>query len=231
MHRILIAIIVVLAVMLLVKLGYSNSESLSADQSMRMLYYAIWGVLVGSGLLAMKRNWSESIRNLAIWGLITLVLVTAYVYRKDAGAIANRVEAGLLPGHVASVTDANGFSTVVLYKSDNGHYQADVLINQVSVHLMVDTGATTIALTYEDAQRLGLHPEGLNFAETVSTANGPALSASVTLPVVSIGGIERTNLRAGVAQQGKLDESLLGMNFLSTLSAVSFSGDQLTLKD
>jgi aspartyl protease family protein len=97
--------------------------------------------------------------------------------------------------------------------------------------MMVDTGATTIALSFEDAERLGLNPNGMDFAFTVLTANGPARTAYVTLPEIEVAGIKRTNVRAGIAERGKLSESLLGMNFLSSLSSFTISGDEMKLQD
>jgi aspartyl protease family protein len=96
---------------------------------------------------------------------------------------------------------------------------------------MVDTGATMIALSYEDAERLGLDPSGMNYAYTVMTANGPARTAYVTLPEIEVAGIRRTNVQAGVAERGKLGGSLLGMNFLGTLKSFTISGNQMTLQD
>jgi len=119
----------------------------------------------------------------------------------------------------------------VLYKAQGGHYFADTLVDGSPITMMVDTGATTVALSYEDAERAGLNPQSLSFSSIVMTANGPAASAYVTVPRISVGGIERTNVRAGVAERGKLDQSLLGMNFLGTLSSVAFSGDELKLRD
>jgi aspartyl protease family protein len=231
MSRILIAIIVVLAGLLLLKLGTYNSVGLDGDDTSRLVYYAMFAVLVGSGIFASRRNLGETFRNLGIWALIILALVTAYVYRGEAQQVASRVTAGLIPGRAATVVDENGFNTVVLYKAQGGHYVADTIVDGSPISMMVDTGATTIALSYEDAERAGLHPQTLDFSSTVFTANGPARSAYVTLPQISVGGIERTNVRAGIAERGKLDKSLLGMNFLGTLSSVSFSGDELRLRD
>ncbi len=231
MSRILIAIIIVLAGLLLLKLGAYNGMGLDGDDTSRFVYYAMFAVLVGSGIFAGRRNFGEAFRNLGIWALIILGLVTAYVYRGEAQQVASRVTAGLIPGRAASVVDENGFNTVVLYKAQGGHYVADVLVDGSPISMMVDTGATTVALSYEDAERAGLNPQALDFSAIVYTANGPARSAYVTLPQISVGGIERTNVRAGIAERGKLDKSLLGMNFLGTLSSVSFSGDELRLRD
>lgn len=63
------------------------------------------------------------------------------------------------------------------------------------------------------------------------TANGPALAAPVTLPEIAIGPIRRTNIRGMVAAEGRLDSSLLGMSFLSTLDFLQMRSDELRLRD
>jgi aspartyl protease family protein len=231
MQRILIGVIVLLAGLLLFMVFQSGGRSLEGDDIGYFLRYALFAALVGSGVLASRRSLGQTVQQLGIWALIILGLATAYIYRGDAQEIASRVTAGLIPGRAISEVDENGFNTIVLYKAQGGHYFADTLVDGSPITMMVDTGATTVALSYEDAERAGLNPQSLNFSSIVMTANGPAASAYVTLPRISIGGIERTNIRAGVAERGKLDRSLLGMNFLGTLSSVSFSGDELRLRD
>ena len=153
----------------------------------------------------------------------------AGIGKDDAGVAA--LDLLQAAGRAAVTVDRNGDRTAVLYMGQNGHYEVDATINGVSVPMMVDTGATTIALSYEDAERLGLNPAGLSFSNTVMTANGPARSAFVTLPEVEIAGIRRRNIGAGIAERCKLSGSLLGMNFLGTLRSFSFSGNEMRLQD
>src|SRR5690606_21557686 len=109
-----------------------------------MLYYAMWAALLGSGILASQRNLGESIRNLGLWALIIVVLSSIYVFKDDAQNFASRLTAGLIPGRSATVVDASGRRSAILYMGQNGHYQADATINGVSIPMMIDTGATTI---------------------------------------------------------------------------------------
>ena len=232
MSRILIVAIVVLAGLFLITVGFSSGGSrLDGDDAPQMLYYVMWASLLGGGILASQRNVGESLRQLGIWVLIFAVLSSVYVFKDEAQNFASRLTAGLIPGRSATIIDASGRRSTILYMGQNGHYQADALINGVSVPMLIDTGATTIALSYEDADRLGLNPAGLNFTGTVMTANGPARTAYVTLPEIEVGGIRRTNLAAGIAERGKLGGSLLGMNFLSSLKSFSFSGNEMVLQD
>lgn len=232
MSRILILAIVVLAGLFLITVGFSSGSSrLDGDDAMQLVYYGLLAALVGSGALASQRNLGEAARNLGLWALIVVVLSSVYVFKDDAQNFASRLTAGLIPGRAAITVDAEGRKTAVLAMGQNGHYNVDATVNGVTVPMMVDTGATMIALSYEDADRLGLSPAGMNFVYPIMTANGPAKTAYVTLPEIEVAGIRRTNVQAGVAEPNKLSGSLLGMNFLATLKSFTISGNQMTLQD
>jgi len=97
--------------------------------------------------------------------------------------------------------------------------------------MLVDTGASRVALSYEDAVKLGLDPDKLAYTQSVLTANGEARAAPVTLSEVAIGPIVRKDIKAMVTEEGKLDQSLLGMSFLSTLDFLQMQTDELRLRD
>lgn len=111
----------------------------------------------------------------------------------------------------------------------DGHYYARAEINGRPLDVMVDTGASMVALTYEDAERAGLRLKPADFTAQVSTANGTAAVAPVTLDRVSIGRITVRDVRAAVSERGRLEKTLLGMSFLSRLDRVDISAGRLTL--
>ncbi len=178
-----------------------------------------------------SRGLSETVRQFALWVLIFLAVVTAYLYRGELESYWARLSGGLMPGRAAVFTDNEGYQEVVLHKVMNGHFEANVAVNGTSVQMLVDTGASTIALSYADAKNLGLDPASLAFTQRLMTANGEARGAPVTLSQVAIGPITRTDVRATVAEDGKLDQSLLGMSFLSTLDMMQMKTDELRLRD
>jgi aspartyl protease family protein len=110
-----------------------------------------------------------------------------------------------------------------------GHFIAPAEINGRDVRVMVDTGATVVALRYEDAEELGLSLRPGDFTQRVMTANGPARVAPVTLDRVELGDIEVRNVRAVVAERGRLDITLLGMTYLSRIGRVEMAGGRLML--
>jgi aspartyl protease family protein len=95
--------------------------------------------------------------------------------------------------------------------------------------MLVDTGASTIALSVDDATRIGIDVGALEFTTFVSTANGTAVAAKVRLKEVRLGSIVRRDVRATVTRN--LDGSLLGLSFLDQLSSYATQSDQLILKD
>ena len=122
-------------------------------------------------------------------------------------------------------------SVVELKAGRNGHFNAEAEVNGRSIDVMVDTGATMIALTYEDAERAGLSLNRSDFTQSVTTANGVARVAPVTLDRVSIGDITVRNVPAAVAERGRLKTSLLGMTFLSRLSRFDMRSGILVLQE
>lgn len=188
-------------------------------------------LMISAGVLLGRRELGQSLRQMAIWVLIALALVTGYLYRGDFQSIGERVLAGLMPGRAVTVTTADGSAEVVLHKSLGGHFETTVGMGPVNVPVLIDTGASSVALRYEDAMRMGIDPGDLSFTRTVLTANGRASAAPLRIPEIRLGPIVRTNVEAVVLEEGLLDQSLLGMSFLSSLSSLQMQTDELRLRD
>ncbi|MFK0163206.1 TIGR02281 family clan AA aspartic protease [Rhizobium sp. NPDC090279] len=201
------------------------------DDFARVVYLLPIALMMSAAVWASRQTVSQSIRNLLIWLVIIMALATAYIYRRDAEQVGSRVFAGLMPGHAVVVTTSEGGQEVILHKRSNGHFEARVMINGQPIDMLIDTGASTIALSQEDAERVGIIPENLTYSQTVLTANGRARAAPVELGSVAIGPIKRRDVEASVAEAGKLDQSLLGMSFLETLGSMQMQTDELRLRD
>lgn len=121
--------------------------------------------------------------------------------------------------------------TVELQADRSGHFSARAEINGRTVEVMVDTGATIVAFTYEDAERAGIFVRPADFTHSVQTANGRAKVAPVTIDSISIGDITVRNVRAAVSEPGKLTTTLLGMTFLGRLSRAELRRDKLIMEE
>ncbi|WP_090230324.1 retropepsin-like aspartic protease family protein [Filomicrobium insigne] len=139
--------------------------------------------------------------------------------------------------NVTQITDARSvpgsspYGYVELRADTQGHYNSDIEINGRTVHAMVDTGATMVAMSYEDAEHAGIFLSPSNFTHRVNTANGVARVAPVTLDRVRLGSIEVRDVRAAVAERGRLNGTLLGMSFLGRISRLEMRDGVLVLQD
>jgi len=119
-------------------------------------------------------------------------------------------------------------SELVLKSGRYGHFMVNATVNGESLHFMVDTGASAIYLTPQDAERLGWPPQRLDFSERYDTAAGEVRAAPVTLRSLRIGQLELYDLPASVGEQpGNI--SLLGMTFLKRFESYEVRGDTLIL--
>jgi aspartyl protease family protein len=113
---------------------------------------------------------------------------------------------------------------------DHGHYVTTASIEHMPVSVLVDTGASKVALSYEDAERIGLKPFALSFDQPVATANGVVEAATVTLQRVEIDNVIVHDVDGMVLPQGAMRGTLLGMSFLSRLSGFRMSDGTLYLE-
>jgi aspartyl protease family protein len=211
--------------------GNDRIMGMEADDFGRMVYLLPIALMLSAGVWASRRNIGETMRNLMIWLVIILALVTVYLYRQEALGVGNRLLAGLVPGRAVVVTTSGGGQEIILHKLLNGHFEADVSVNGQTIEMLVDTGSSMVALSQEDAKRIGIDLSHLTYSMTVMTANGRGRAAPVTLDQVAIGPIVRNNVAASVAEDGRLDQSLLGMSFLETLGSLQMQTDELRIRD
>jgi aspartyl protease family protein len=112
-----------------------------------------------------------------------------------------------------------------------GHFLGEAIVNGRQIDVMVDTGATSVALTDETAWRLGIRPPASAYSIPVSTANGTMLAAHVRLEEIRLGGVTVRDVEALVGKGDKLGVNLLGMSFLSRLSKFEMTSGQLVLTE
>lgn len=142
----------------------------------------------------------------------------------DIGGKRETVKLGMVMAGFQPV----GPASVTLFADARGHFFADGTINGSPVRFLVDTGATTVALSGEQATRLGIDYRKNGRAGYASTAGGVVRSYVLTLQKVEIGPIVLYNVEAGVVEGPHPREALLGMSVLGRLS-MKREGEQLEL--
>jgi aspartyl protease family protein len=133
----------------------------------------------------------------------------------------------------AAVTPApsssNGYS-VVVSRDNFGRFRADGRINGRELQFTVDTGASIVALTADDAAQLGIHPAATEYTMLISTANGTVRAAPAMLDMVEVGDIVVHDVAAVVMPDGALSDNLLGLSFLSRLRHFEYSDGKMVLE-
>lgn len=199
------------------------------DRYARVIGLSILGTVIAAGILGSRRRPGAVARGLAAWAAIILVLMAGYQYRYELQDVASRITAGLVPGSPLSLS-ADG-NAVYLEKAANGHFEARITVDGVAVRAVVDTGASTTVLSAADARAVGVDPADLDYVIPVQTANGMARAARFTAAEIAVGTIVRRNMTVLVAEAGALEQSLLGMSFLGSLSGFDVRGDRMILRD
>ncbi|ESQ79690.1 TIGR02281 family clan AA aspartic protease [Asticcacaulis sp. YBE204] len=114
-----------------------------------------------------------------------------------------------------SATPSGGITAIP--KAADGHFWAEARVNTTVVKFLVDTGASVVALTPEDARRMGIDLKALSYDQEVSTASGKTFAARVVIDSMGVGQSRMEKVEALVIPQG-LSTSLLGMSYLGRLS-------------
>jgi aspartyl protease family protein len=117
---------------------------------------------------------------------------------------------------------------MVLSRAGDGHFYANVRIDTRDYPMLVDTGASVVALTGEDARNIGLDWDPGALAPVARGASGPVFGVPVVLDSIAVGDFEARGVQAIIVPEG-LPVSLLGQSFLSHVARVEISGDELTL--
>ncbi|HAT85555.1 MAG TPA: TIGR02281 family clan AA aspartic protease [Rhizobiales bacterium] len=226
MFYVLMGLIVTAAAVLMFNHEAGEVFGLPIEQVAAVTVLSSWLIYLAAGRFRSLGSMAQSLKQLAVWVLIGFGLVLAYSFKDDAQMLVGRVAGELVPG--MGIQSNSG--SVTFPRSGNGHFMVLAKVNGREVPMLVDTGATSVVLSYEDAQAAGLNPEGLQFSTPVSTANGRTKAARLMLNSVDVGGIHRGRVPAMVSQPGALRESLLGMSYLEKLGSWSVSNDRLTLQ-
>jgi aspartyl protease family protein len=162
--------------------------------------------------------------------LVFAVAAFAIVAALAAPELTSRILASVEPAQQVGPAEDGAAARVMLSADGRGHFETDVTVNGQPLRALVDTGASMVALTYDDARSLGLVRPGDRFDIEVQTGNGTTAMKRVSLNSVRIGGISVPDVDAMVAKEGVLPMNLLGMSFLRKLRTFQMSNGRLVLE-
>lgn len=190
---------------------------MSTDQIMQLTYLVLLGSAIGgSAIVAGRRNMGKLAQQAAIWTLIFVGVIGAYGLWEDISSNVNPRQTVIDGGQIE------------VPRSPDGHYYLTLDINDVPVQFVIDTGASQVVLSQDDARRIGIDLGTLNYLGSASTANGVVRTAPVRLDTVALGSLRDANVSA-VVNGGQMQDSLLGMTYLGLYDRIEIANNQLVL--
>ncbi|MDH3236462.1 MAG: TIGR02281 family clan AA aspartic protease [Alphaproteobacteria bacterium] len=197
-----------------------------------LIYWVLWGLVLGSMILGFRgirarggwQSLSFALKSAIAWIAVIGVLVLGYSYRHQLSGIKNRILGEMAPASPISTSAGR----ITVRAGVNGHFFIDAEVNGKPVRFLVDTGASDIVLSPDDARRVGLDPGRLSYSRVYSTANGIVRGAPVTLRSLVVGPLRLTDMPASV-NGAPMSGSLLGQTFLRRLKGYSVRNGVLTL--
>ena len=126
-------------------------------------------------------------------------------------------------------SESSASREVRLDRAGDSHFYADTEVDGRNVRMMVDSGASIVALTRRDAEAIGINVDDLPIGGSANTAGGVVPMRPVMLDSIEVDGIRVRGVQAAVID-ADMGVSLLGQSFLSKLAAVNVEGDTMTLR-
>lgn len=191
---------------------------MTGDQIASLLYLVLLGTAIAGYFVVQNRSrMGTALRHAALWGLIFLGTIAAIGLWDD---VRRQV-----PGQAAVIAE----DRIEVPRGRDGHYHMTLQVNGVPVNFIVDTGASEIVLTREDAARAGIDVQNLAFFGRAQTANGTVPTARVFLDEVRLGDMADRGVPASV-NGGEMFGSLLGMSYLSRFDRIEIADGRLVLE-
>ncbi len=156
-----------------------------------------------------------------LWIIIICGIATFYLYRSDLGT---RFMSAIDPMGVTTTNEG-----MLVHRSQDGHFWLRGRMNGVKVNFMVDTGASNVVLSPDDAQRVGINTGLLDFSGRATTANGEVRYARATVRELGLGDAVFYDVPVTV-NGAEMHGSLLGMSVLQHFASIEFRGDMLILR-
>lgn len=176
---------------------------------MSQLTNLVFAALIGSGALA---------------GIV--------VQSVDRQKLAPASAKAAMPSHnpSAAAPAPAGGNTAMLYADPRGHFFADIQVRGIPIKTMVDTGASVIAMSTEDAAKIGLRANPSDRKAQFNTANGIVTASLVKLPEVRLQGLTVFDVEAAIMPPGAMHGTLLGMSFMKKLASFESRGTSMVMR-
>jgi len=192
---------------------------MDSNDTGRLIYLVLLGCVIGGYFFISNRDrLGEMARQAAMWGLIFIGAIAGYGLWSD-------IRTEVMPRQAVF---ADG-GRIEVPRAMDGHYYLTLQVDGTPVKFVVDTGATDIVLSRQDAARAGISLNDLVYSGVAGTANGTVRTARVKADTLALGPLVDRNVPVWV-NEGAMNTSLLGMAYLQRFSRLEITGGTLVLE-
>jgi len=195
------------------------------DQNINLVFAIGALVLVGSALFSRRIGLGEMVRTALAWVAIFAVFIVGFSYQRELLAVWNRVSGEMTGANEQAIVG----DTLRIRQSADGHFWVDAKVNALPVRFLIDSGATTTAMTLRTAQSADINMSESPFPVVLITANGSVEAQRGTIQSLQIGPMVAQDLPVVVAEEFG-DSNVIGMNFLSKLGSWRVEGAEMVLE-
>ncbi|MDJ0825768.1 MAG: TIGR02281 family clan AA aspartic protease [Rhodobacter sp.] len=192
---------------------------MDSDDTGQLIYLVLLGCVVLSYfLISHRQSLGQMTRQAALWVLIFIGVIAGVGLWSD-------IRQDVLPQQSVMA----GAGRVEVPRAFDGHYYLTLAVDGTPVQFVVDTGATDIVLSRQDAVRAGIDLNELIYSGMANTANGPVRTARVRIDELALGQIKDRNVAVWV-NEGEMNGSLLGMAYLQRYVRIEITDGTLVLE-
>lgn len=198
---------------------------MTEDQNINLVFAIGALVLVASALFSRRIGLGEIVRSVLSWVAIFAIFIVMFSYQHEIVGVWNKVT-----GEITGANDQQIVgNTLQIRQSPDGHYWADAEVNGMPVRFLIDSGATTTAMTLKTAQAANVDINEGGFPTYLNTANGTVEAQRGTIQSLRVGPMVALELPVVVAEAFG-DSNVLGMNFLSEMKSWKVEQGEMILE-
>ncbi|WP_323800557.1 retropepsin-like aspartic protease family protein [Parasphingorhabdus sp.] len=198
---------------------------MTEDQNINLVFAIGALVLVASALFSRRIGFGELVRNILAWGAIFALFIVGFSYQREILAVWGRVSGEMTGANEQMVVG----DTLRIRQSADGHFWVEAKVNTLPVRFLIDSGATTTAMTLRTAEQAGINISESPFPVVLVTANGSVEAQRGTIQSLQVGPMVAKDLPVVVAEEFG-DSNVIGMNFLSKLGSWRVEGAEMVLE-
>lgn len=198
---------------------------MTEDQNINLVFAIGALILVASALFSYRIGFGQIVRAALSWVAIFAIFIVIFSYQKELAGVWTKVTGELTGANEQQVVGR----TLRIRQSADGHYWAEAQVNGTPVRFLIDSGATTTAMTLDTARAANVDIDESGFAVQLNTANGIVEAQRGTIQSLRVGPMMAVDFPVVVAEAFG-DSNVLGMNFLSAMKSWRVEGMEMILE-